>query len=38
MKHKHLKVKNFDKDHGKNLFDAIIFLLVFLALLWYLKI
>lgn len=38
MKQKHLKAKNIEKDHGKNLFDAVIFLLLFLALLWYLKI
>jgi cytochrome c1 len=38
MKQKHLKANNYDKDHGKNLFDVIVFLLLFLALLWYLKI
>jgi hypothetical protein len=38
MKQKQLKAKNIEKDHGKDLFDAIVFLLLFLALLWYLKI
>lgn len=38
MKQKQLKARNIEKDHGKDLFDAIIFLLVFLILLWYLKI
>ncbi len=37
MKQKQLKAKNIEKDHGKNLFDAIVFLLLFLALLWYLR-
>ena len=32
-----MKARTFEKDHGKSLFDAIIFLLAFLLLLWYLK-
>lgn len=38
MKQKHLKAKQIEKDHGKNLFDALVFLLAFLILLWFLKI
>jgi hypothetical protein len=38
MKQKQLKARNIEKDHGKDLFDAIVFLLLFLILLWYLKI
>lgn len=38
MKQKQLKARNIEKDHGKDLLDAIVFLLLFLVLLWYLKI
>jgi hypothetical protein len=38
MKQKHPKSKVIAKDHGKNLFDAIIFMLLFTLLLWYFKV
>jgi hypothetical protein len=38
MNPKHLKSKTIEKDHGKNLLDAIVFMLLFAFLLWYFKV
>jgi len=33
-----MKQKQIAKDHGKDLYDAVIFLLLLLVVLWFLKI
>jgi hypothetical protein len=33
-----LKHKTYGRDHGKDLFDAIIFLMLLLTVLWYLQV
>jgi len=33
-----MKQKQIQKDHGKALYDCIVFLLILAAVLWYLKV
>jgi hypothetical protein len=35
MKQRKTSAKTFEKDHGKELFDAILFLIALFMILWY---